>query len=264
MNENYILIYGFGWTGKNVLYLCECLNCSCKIMDDNLDLSSRKDDRFVNMDFIKHNPPALCLISISGKSTIFQRLKKQLMNANIKSQIIKSIAVDGFHAGLIKLFKNEYISGESFINRLLRDDENLNDFSATYRKIVSCYLESKKRDKQRDKDILERYKRNYQDRSVFSNMYETAMNYTDKGVLYYPGFHIWTDGNSEDKNFFFREKIDFKALKNRSKNTKIIAILGPSTVQESYLPLEDTLCFQVSNLINRQIVTDNYAGGGDI
>lgn len=35
MRKN-VLIYGFGWTGKAALELCEDMGCECKIIDKRL------------------------------------------------------------------------------------------------------------------------------------------------------------------------------------------------------------------------------------
>ncbi|MDE5602976.1 MAG: hypothetical protein K2I71_03535, partial [Helicobacter sp.] len=73
-----VLIYGFGWSGKAVLHLCESFGLVCKIVDDGLEIFD--DDKFLTYDSCLQNSDefAIFLIAISGKPKIAQKIYDKL------------------------------------------------------------------------------------------------------------------------------------------------------------------------------------------
>ena len=49
-----VLIYGFGWSGKATLELCESMGCDCYVIDDSLDISNFNDTRFITYELLEN------------------------------------------------------------------------------------------------------------------------------------------------------------------------------------------------------------------
>lgn len=87
------------------------------------------------------------------------------------------------------------------------------------------YIQQKIQNKENLKNIRNNIDNSLKNQNIFSKIYDTAMLYDDTDMIRYPYFHTYINLNLEDRNFYFREKLDFKALKNRDTNTKPILCL---------------------------------------
>ncbi len=84
----------------------------------------------------------------------------------------------------------------------------------------------------------------YPNLNVFAKIFRFGLR--NANAINYFGMPLPINLNFSDKNFFFRKEIDFQALKQRDKNVKVVAVFGPSTVQEDYVEKEqDTLVFKI-------------------
>lgn len=255
-NNDYVLIYGFGWSGKNVLYLCEIMGLNCKVIDDGIDLSLRSDTRFVDDSFIASNPPKICLICINNKPELVEKIKQKLHNLKIGEEIIKNIKFDYFSRVLARLIKDNFVDGIDFIENLLRDDFELSYFSSIYKSILEKYRNNKDEISSKELSRYNRISKYCANKNIHGKIFETSMDDVDKSILYYPGFYTFIDRNSKDKNFFFMENIDFESLRYRDSNVKLIAIFGPSTVRGAELKQEERLTFHLEETMRASVGGD--------
>ncbi|MDY2584175.1 MAG: hypothetical protein SOW07_00790, partial [Helicobacter sp.] len=70
-----VLIYGFGWSGKAILDLCENMGCVCRVIDDALDSIMLDDERFMTYAMLEDKIVAgdsfdVYWIAVSGKPAI--------------------------------------------------------------------------------------------------------------------------------------------------------------------------------------------------
>ena len=79
-----VLIYGFGWSGKATLELCESMGCDCYVIDDSLDISNFNDTRFITYEMLENRVLKgdifdLYWIAVSGKSEIVLKIQNKLL-----------------------------------------------------------------------------------------------------------------------------------------------------------------------------------------
>ena len=80
-----VLIYGFGWSGKATLELCESMGCDCYVIDDSLDISNFNDTRFITYEMLENRVLKgdifdLYWIAVSGKSEIVLKIQNKLLS----------------------------------------------------------------------------------------------------------------------------------------------------------------------------------------
>ena len=80
-----VLIYGFGWSGKATLELCESMGCDCYVIDDSLDISNFNDTRFITYEMLeirvlKGDIFDLYWSAVSGKSEIVLKIQNKLLS----------------------------------------------------------------------------------------------------------------------------------------------------------------------------------------
>lgn len=81
-----VLIYGFSWSGKAVLHLCESMGCICKVVDDALDSIMLDDERFITYAMLEDKISAgdcfdMYWIAISSKPQVTQSIQNKLLCA---------------------------------------------------------------------------------------------------------------------------------------------------------------------------------------
>lgn len=243
-----VLIYGFGYTGKNVLFLCESLGCRCKVIDDGLNIELLNDARFLAFNQLNSYKFKLYLIAVSAKPNTIKAISDKLLAINIDSTLIKTISVDGFNEYYIPYFRMQFPSKDAFIKSILLDDEILTHFQNNYAKFKETH--KKKTSSKEAKLLRQKIDKKDTDLNIFAKCYKYATKDIELGVFHYPGFYTFIDQNSPDQNFFFREKIDFERLSKRDESTKIIAILGPSTIYGHNLEINETLTYFLNDLVS--------------
>ena len=243
-----VLIYGFGWSGKATLELCESMGCDCYVIDDSLDISNFNDTRFITYEMLENRVLKgdifdLYWIAVSGKSEIVLKIQNKLLSCGgggkISSNNICSVALDGYHKKYLKIIKAKY-SIETFVTSLLED-------TFVWKHILETYRETKRINLQKD---FQRYKAingQCEDLSIFAKLFKYGTK--NSPLMYYPGITLPIDLNKKDKNFFFRHPVNFQKLKQREK--QVLALFGPSTIQESYYSDDsETLAFKLQELEN--------------
>lgn len=157
----------------------------------------------------------------------------------IKEKSICTISVDGYHSKYLKLIKEKYKNAETFVASVLAKEFQ-------WEVILKEYLQSKQENLQKDFQRRKNADLKCENLNIFAKLFKYGtQNYN---LIYYPGISLPIDLNKSDKNFFFKQPVDFKALQQRNKQS-IIALFGPSTMQESYMDKEsDTLVFKLQAL----------------
>lgn len=243
-----VLIYGFGWSGKAILELCESMGCDCCVIDDSLDISNFNDTRFITYEMLENkilngNIFDLYWIAVSGKPEITFKIQNKLLlcggGGKISKNSICSIVLDGYHRKYLKTIKIKY-STETFIASLLEN-------TFVWKDILEAYKETKRTNLQKDFQRYKAINTQCEDLSIFAKIFKYGTR--NSALMYYPGITLPIDLNKKDKNFFFRHPVDFQGLKQRKR--QIVALFGPSTIQESYYSDDsETLAFKLQELEN--------------
>ncbi len=82
MRKN-VLIYGFGWTGKAALELCEDMGFECKIIDDSGEIENEYFMTYESLqEELQDNPKRFdaYLVAVSGKLEISEAIKNKLLS----------------------------------------------------------------------------------------------------------------------------------------------------------------------------------------
>lgn len=246
-----VLVYGFGVTGKHVLGICKELRLTYKIVDD-FALPFGSD--FVSLEDIK--VARLILICLNDEDAQ-ENAKNKLLQLDFDLNVIKVINLGDFRNSYLESFKDRF-SAISFIDTLLEDDYKLNNFQQIYKEIIKEYKEKKIKEVESKKELLKKVEDKYPELNSFARIFTTSFKQSDNDLLHYPYFHVFTDRSCSDKNFFFREEVDFHSLKNRDINTKFVLCFGSSVMRADEVALESTIAKRLEGLLN------SPAGGGGI
>lgn len=226
-----ILIYGFGWFGHICVSIMDALNVKYKIIDDNikqqhLEVLKIYNDYFIGEYELANHNFTSTLVCVNNKD-IFLKIKEKLNKHGIYN--IKHFCYES----KFYIRHSMFAKAKDFFNDIdediKNDNEDLENFVSSMKKGELAWLEDNatnddskiraKFDEVLNKNI-----------NIFAKIYETKRhNKSNFSHIIYPGFMIRATYSNEDKEFFFPEKIDFKALKNRDLNTKLVVIFGNST-----------------------------------
>ncbi|MDY2584774.1 hypothetical protein [Helicobacter sp.] len=158
----------------------------------------------------------------------------------ILENLICEIALNGYSEKYLRIIKEKYRTPKTFIGSLLAKE-------FVWEQILKEYRQRKQerllQDMQTHKSVEEQCK----DLTIFAKLFKYGTR--NSALMYYPGIALPIDLTKQDKNFFFKHPVEFKALQQRESQKQIVALFGPSTMQESYVDNEsDTLVFKLQAL----------------
>lgn len=186
-----------------------------------------------------------------------ENAKNKLLQLDFDLNVIKVINLGDFRNSYLESFKDRF-SAIRFIDTLLEDDYKLSNFQQIYKEIVKQYKEKKVKELKSKKELLREAEAKYPKLNSFARIFATSCKQSDNDLLHYPYFHVFTDKTCSDKNFFFREEVDFDFLKNRDTNTKLVLCFGSSVMRADEVDLKSTISKRLESLLN------SPAGGGGI
>lgn len=256
-----ILIYGYGWTGKYALHLFESFGFSCYVVDDGIDSSFRnfsvlKDPIFLSYEDLKQKDLffEICLIAVSGKPEVVEIIKNKMFALELKDSsgkdlTLKNIALDAYKDDFAVMFSEKFKDKFVFLESILQDDFYLSNFAKAYKTIKKEYPVYFAKQYQAINAAIDK---KFPKLNVIAKMLQGSLKYGT--MVHYPGFTAYVDETSNDKNLFLKEEIDFEALKNRDKDTKVIALFGGCTIKgDTFSPQK-----QIKKLLEKMLEFKKY------
>lgn len=251
-----ILIYGYGWTGKYALHLFESFGFSCYVVDDGFDFSIFRDSRFLSYNDLKQTALSfkICLIAVSGKPEVVEIIKNKMFALELKDSsgkdlTLKNIALDAYKDDFAVMFSEKFKDKFVFLESILQDDFYLSNFAKAYKTIKKEYPVYFAKQYQAINAAIDK---KFPKLNVIAKMLQGSLEYGT--MIHYPGFSTYVDETSNDKNLFLKEEIDFEALKNRDKNTKVIALFGACTMRGVTFSLQK----QIEKLLGKMLECKKY------
>lgn len=238
-----ILIYGFGWTGKQALRICDEFGLSYKIVDDSL---IKLNESFITINEI--GDIQMVFICVNGNLRAQENIKNKLIKIGISDDKIKNVDLRLFRSTYLNILRKSF-TRETLIKFLQDDDKGLSAFLGIIYDIGQEYKDNQVANKNIQLKFRKEIDARYPQLNIFSKIFATSIRESDCDLLHYPFFHVFTDRSSSDKNFFFRDNIDFHKLKNRDKNIKLILCFGSSVVRADEIPNEYTIAGYLSKLL---------------
>ena len=235
MNKN-ILIYGFGWTGRATLHLCEAMGCDCKVVDDGLDMELYQyDERFITYStlatMLKDNIDLfdLFLIAVSDKPEIACKIKNKILNLINFDYKIRCISLNGYQHYYKIYFKQYFACASTFIEFLLKDTYKLVKFSNLCDRV---FRTAEIHEHNIGTILVDKYNGNNSNRKIlYKGLFDFVSGIGNK--VMYPGFIIEDFIFQEDNIFGRKKNINFQALKNRKNRMKIVALFGGCQFRQS-------------------------------
>lgn len=157
----------------------------------------------------------------------------------ISKDTICTLSLQSYDRKYLKFIQAKY-NTQTFITSLL-------ERTFVWKEILEGYKQEKKADLQKSFQRYKAINTQCKDLSIFAKIFKYGTR--NSNLIYYQGITLPINLAAEDKNFFFRNPVDFKGLKQRKK--PILALFGPSTIQENYLNDSDTLAFKLQKLENK-------------
>lgn len=221
LDENIkILIYCYGFIGKNNYGFLSKFFKHVYVYDD---VFKKPYDYKNYLDDIKFD---LILVSVTNNE-IYESIKTKLQGKfdqniikfspiflNKPSELFLDFIKDKFDLNLIKNFDLEKIV--SSLKKLTLDYHNFR----------------KEFDKKAIK-IRQEIDDKFDNLDIFQKIYKISEKTTTNQVIFYPGFNTICEINSDARSFYLEDKIDFKALQNRTK--PLMLLFGNSSIRHDWL-----------------------------
>lgn len=214
-----ILIYGFGFIGKNnYAFLSQFKELKVFAYDD---LLSSLNPQSPLIKSYKKRKFDLVLVSIANKNA-FDCIKKSL-SEHFSQDIIKFAPI------FYESPSDTYLSflKENFDISLLFDFD-LEAINKALEKSKKHYYNFRAKIDKKRLALRTKFDEKYANLDIFQKLHKTSQN-NPSFFLNYPGFCVPYNPNSDPRNYGFIDKIDFKALKNRNK--KLCLVFGNSFVR---------------------------------
>lgn len=257
-----VVIYGFGVVGKNLFRFLHDCEIKYAIANDEI-IEYYSDD--VKIDLIENiyiesgDIIAICTTHESYREMMFDRAAKALEKCGVQADIqcYENIEYASKYKKYIDKNQVSYLfsNGSSFTDltcRIIADAKRR-------------YEEAKIGRNERFRDIFQ--KRDGSE-NIFQDIYRLRLD--DKSAMIrYPYFNTFFSDKAKDKEFGFRESIDWELVQNpefRSKN-KLICVFGNSQVHGGTLSdAENTFPCQLEKFLNTsaqkfKVLNCAYNGG---
>ncbi|MDE6958293.1 MAG: hypothetical protein K2O80_01870, partial [Helicobacter apodemus] len=117
-----VLIYGFGWTGQNMLELCLKLGFECKVVDDGLNLAFTQNDVFIDrkeLNIQTFDIYFICCVKKEVRDVMLQKLQC----LNIAQEKIKCIQTYLYGSKIGSLFKEYFSNAEEVLQEWLQESQ---------------------------------------------------------------------------------------------------------------------------------------------
>ena len=248
-----VLIYGFGWTGQNMLELCLKLGFECKVVDDGLNLAFTQNDVFIDrkeLNIQTFDIYFICCVKKEVRDVMLQKLQC----LNIAQEKIKCIQTYLYGSKIGSLFKEYFSNAEEVLQEWLQESQDMPELHYKLDKMQEVYLQQRVMKVQNLAEWRVEVDKLLPSQSIFSKIYLSTFVKSRIDHIAYPGFSVGVSMyKTEDKDFYFVKKIDFKALINRPKHIKLIACFGNSALRVEYLPYEES----ITAFLQKEVV-DSY------
>ena len=152
------------------------------------------------------------------------------------------------------MFKEYFSNAEEVLQEWLQESQDMPELHYKLDKMQEVYLQQRVMKVQNLAEWRVEVDKLLPSQSIFSKIYLSTFVKSRIDHIAYPGFSVGVSMyKTEDKDFYFVKKIDFKALINRPKHIKLIACFGNSALRVEYLPYEES----ITAFLQKEVV-DSY------
>ena len=250
-----VLIYGFGWCGQSAFALCNDLGFEVSVVDDGMDCGFTQDERFLTFEEMLQQTFDIYLVC-SAKAKLCAKLVEKLKQNKIQENKIKIISTYRYKKKMRYLLKDFF--SEEMLTSWLKEPMNLPHFHTQMEALEQKYF----RDKLKWRGEIES---KLQEKTIFAKMYATSSVIKKASLTHiaYPGFNVGlSKEKTEDKDFYFIQKVDFEKIKNRPKDLKLVACFGNSAMRVEYLPISQSISGILQQRLGEKYVVLNFGVTG--
>ncbi|RUT50332.1 SGNH/GDSL hydrolase family protein [Campylobacter fetus] len=219
-----ILIYAYGFIGKNNYEFMKQFFDEVYVYDDMLNMSGLSKHFIKNLDSeIKFD---IILVSVADKK-LYKNIKNKL-SAHFESNIIQFAPIiltkpsDLFLNFIADKFDKKLIENYNLDN-IIKHIEQLKDQYREFR----LNFDRSALQKREDFDLK------CPNLDIFQKIYKTGKILPKCKTISYPGFNVMFSSGCDERSFYFKDKIDFEKLQNRDK--KLVIVFGNCGLRADYL-----------------------------
>lgn len=252
------MIYGFGWSGQSALGLFKSLGFNCFVVDDRWDSSWILEEGFITKEQVFATNFDIYLVCII-QDEIAKRVAKTLYKQGIPKDKIKFFQTFEYQEKMQHCIKYLFGSTEEVLEEMLKESAKIPIFHSKVSAILKLYYQRKLESKTSLAKSGEETRSKFKKQNVFAILYATSMAQKSVSHIAYPGFNVGiSTEKTSDKNFYFIQKIDFEAIKNRPKNIKLVACFGNSALRVEYLPYQSTITSYLQEKLGSEFMVLNF------
>ena len=253
-----VLIYGFGWSGQSALSLFSVIGFDCAIVDEQLEIEMTQDVRFIAPKEILSKSFDLYLVCVMNNK-VADEIATKLCKQGIHEEKIRYFQTFQYKEKMSYLLKHFFGSAEEVLEDCLKESITMPILHSKILALENAYFKDKRDRVQNLVKWGEKIRSKFLNQSIFSMLYSSSISKKYIDHISYPCFNIApSQYKTNDKNFYFIERIDFEAIKNRPKDVKLVACFGNSALRVEYLPLEQTITSYLQKIIGDKFIVVNF------
>ena len=253
-----VLIYGFGWSGQSALGFFSALGFECYVVDDALKPKWTLETRFITKEQALAMDFDLYLVCIM-QDDVAQRVISMLHQQEITEEKIKLFQTYEYQAKMSHLLKSMFGNAQEILRSCLQESCKMPILHSKISAILKLYYQENSTSMQALAQKGDEIRVDFDEQSVFSILCSTSLQQRSLSHIAYPCFNVAiSKDKTVDKNFYFVQKINFEAIKNRPKSIKLVACFGNSALRVEYLPIENTITSYLQEILGSNFIVLNF------
>ena len=200
-----VLIYGYGWSGKSALALCEKIGFECFVVDDALDIHLTQDRHFITKEDITGMEFDIVLVCTTHEDYCLQ-IVAGLQSFQCNKNKIKWFNTHIFRDKMEFLVHKYFGETKEVLKQWLEDSFAMPNLCMQLKLLEKEYHTHKRHRSESNLEWIGRIRTKMPMFNVFQKIHKGAFRMKNKlDFIYYPGFSLSAPSlEGLDKNFYFR------------------------------------------------------------